>query len=876
MKVHGCTSCGARFPTYAGLQEHLLTHRTVCHTCNRAFTRRDKLLTHKCVTADHHSCESCRRTFSTRCKLKRHLRETSCSQPLPPEPKRQRVAAREEDPDDLTEPPSQQDPDLQDVLTQHWSSIRSHVARGPIQTRYNYRLENNNTRKLDLRQIFQEQTTACKVNLSYGFILYHKISGRFKYYHSSCNCCGRYLDKPSLVTNVETFEAFLERIHEQDILQWAIAQRPNSDWICSSVTNVTFFVNKILQHPIGCVGVSLPTYVKLNKAIVGLEKDNHSKPYLDNLCLFRCLGLHLGRDAMDVYAEYTDQPARQFRGVTIEELHKVELVFRVNITVYELGDVSAKLVRRSLGKHADTVFVNLYKAHFSYIRDMKKFSHSYMCRKCGETLWRYPSKLKIHESTCDGGVRRVYKGGVYHPTPSVFQRLEDEGIHVVDDLRYYPYRATFDFECFFDGKNLPNATDHVEWVARHVPLSVSVASNVPGYEAPCCFVTDGDSNKLVAQMMTHLHSISDTAFESLKPSYESVLDKLKMLKEEWDSAEKECGLEGSETEDEVAGKNRTNPFRKLSDQLFSWLQQLPVIGFNSGKYDLNMIKRFFIPLMLTPCEDQDESCFVIKRENTFMCFSTNKVRFLDVTNFLAPGVSYEKYLKAYGCSVQKGHFPCEYIDDLKKLEEHFLPPQAAFFSRLKNEGISDTDYALCQEAWRNNRMTTMRDFLVFYNNRDVVPFLECIDQQFAFYQQQNIDMFKDGISVPGLTLLYLFNDLPPNTFFTVFNQTNKDLHHLVKDNIVGGPAIIFHRHHEKNVTKIRAGETCRSVVGYDANALYLWALMQDMPCGWYTRRREEKKVPTTTSPTVWTDGCTMVNVGVVHDRSHHPPSKQRS
>ena len=234
-----------------------------------------------------------------------------------------------------------------------------------------------------------------------------------------------------------------------------------------------------------------------------------------------------------------------------------------------------------------------------------------------------------------------------------------------------------------------------------------------------------------------------------------------------------------------------------------------------------MIKRFLVPFVLTPCEDQEESCFVIKRQNTFMCFSTNKLRFLDVKKYLAPGVSYDKYLKAYGCSAQKGHFPYEYIDDLQKLEEHSLPPQAAFFSRLKNEGISDTDYALCQEAWRINRMTTMFDFLVFYNNRDVVPFLEAIDQQFAFYQQQNIDMFKGGISVPGLTLLYLFNDLPPNTFFTVFNQTNKDLHHLVKDNIVGGPAIIFHRYHEKNVTKIRAGETCRSVVGYDANALYL-------------------------------------------------------
>ena len=30
-------------------------------------------------------------------------------------------------------------------------------------------------------------------------------------------------------------------------------------------------------------------------------------------------------------------------------------------------------------------------------------------------------------------------------------------------------------------------------------------------------------------------------------------------------------------------------------------------------------------------------------------------------------------------------------------------------------------------------------------------------------------------------------------------------------------------------------------MGYDANALYLWALMQDMPTGWYTRRREERQ-----------------------------------
>ena len=641
--------------------------------------------------------------------------------------------------------------------------------------------------------------------------------------------------------NAETFEKFLERIKEPDLLNWAGSQRPNSDWICEMVTNVTFFVNKILQHPIGCVGIVLPPHIKLNKSIIGLETDGYSKdrPYVDNLCLFRCLGLHLCRDVTTLYGEYTDQPVWKFEGVVIDELHKVESVFEVNIVVYNLREESAQLVRRSLAKHDNTMYVNLYEPHFSYIRNMKSYSHSCMCSKCEDSLWNSHSRLVKHELTCEAGLRHVYNGGVYHTTPSIFQRLDDEGITVPEALRFYPFRATFDFECYFDSKNLPADSDRVQWIARHVPLSVSLASNVPGYETPRCYVSEGDSDKLVADMMAGLVATSDAAYDLLKPSYESVLDQLKARKEAWDDAESEANTEEEENEKE----SKTNPFNTLAGQLLGWLRQLPVVGFNSGKYDLNVIKRFFVPYLMKPSEDDeiDETRFVIKRQNTFMCFSTNKLTFLDMVNFLAPGYSYDKYLKAYGCNLQKGHFPYEYMDDVRKLDDCVLPPQAAFYSRLKNEGISDEDYARCQAVWDDNKMTTLRDFLVWYNNRDVVPFLEAIDKQFAFYQQQHIDMFKDGITVPGLTLLYLFNDLPPNTYFTVFNRTNSDLHELVKDNIVGGPAIIFHRYHETGVTKIRGGEPCRSIVGYDVNALYLWALMQEMPTGWYTRRRAEKQ-----------------------------------
>ena len=684
--------------------------------------------------------------------------------------------------------------------------------------------------------LFDQQTTAFKVNVSFGFVLREKENDRLRYYHSSNNCCGRYLEEPALITNRDDFDRFLARIQESDILQWAVAQRPNSDWVCELVTNATFFLNKIVDHPIGCVGVNLPDYVKRNKAIVRLDKDSHGVIYRDNLCLFRCLAIHQGCDVRCIeatvatlYAKYTDNtPIHDFVGVTLEDLSKIEATFDVNVVVYKLdeitdGKTTAELVRRSPCQYIETMYLNLYEAHFSYIKDIRMYSHSYKCSKCEQALWKSSWELHRHERTCEAGVNQIYKGGVYRPPASIFERLDDEGIIASQVLRYFPYRATFDFECYFSDERLPVNSDKLQWSARHVPLSVSVASNVPGYEPAQCYVTDGDSDKLVADMMDHLTAISDAAYESLLPLYADVLEELKTRKEAWD-----------EEEEEEDGKKTVNPCKTLEKQLQTWLRQLPVIGFNSGHYDLNVVKKFFVPLLI------HNNAAVIKRQNTYMCLSTDQLKFVDICNYLAPGVSYDKYLKAYGCELQKGHFPYEYMDGIGKLEDRALPPQAAFFSQLKNEGISDTDYAACQAVWGDNQMTTMRDYLIWYNNRDVTPFLDAIAKQAGFYKHQNIDMFKDGISVPGLSLLHLFNDLPNDTNFVTFNRTNSDLHKLVKDNIVGGPAIIFHRYHEKDVTKIRGGgETCRAIVGYDANALYLWALMQDMPTGWYVRRREE-------------------------------------
>ena len=261
MKLHACSRCGARFPTYNELQEHRKGHSNVCVTCNRIFSRKRTLLAHNCKFGEF-VCKSCNRSYNTEVLLTRHERKSACRHSLPPEAKRQKTTPPSEEVEQPTPPPSadEQDPELQDVIRENWGSIRTHTSHGPVQSRYNYRLTTSDTSTLEISQIFLDQTTAFKINLGFGFILRNKTSNRYKFYHSSCNCCGRYLDEPSLITNAETFEIFLERIKEPDILKWAVSQRPNSEWVVELVTNVTYFVNRILQHPIGCVGLTVPAY----------------------------------------------------------------------------------------------------------------------------------------------------------------------------------------------------------------------------------------------------------------------------------------------------------------------------------------------------------------------------------------------------------------------------------------------------------------------------------------------------------------------------------------------------------------------------------------------------------------------------------------
>ena len=464
---------------------------------------------------------------------------------------------------------------------QHWPQIRTRFSRkNRLQDWYNFRLSTISPSSLceQLSRIFADQPTVFKVNFSFDFILRNTETGALQYHHPSANN-NLVLEQPFLVSNQADLDHLYQQIAEIDYLEWVRQQRPNSKWVVDLVTNVTWFVWKLRDHPIGR-GSHLPGYIAENHGLAPLDRNhNTGKPYEDNLCFFRCLALHNGchtknleRDAQYYYQQYRDagMGKKRFHDVKLSELDELEKVYEVNIQVYSLAptqdhgeykddeedtpDIAATLLRRSHRKYSSTMYLNLYENHFSYIKDLARYSKSFCCSRCGK-YWQKGFSLNRHEKTCDGKVHLKYPGSAYHVPKTVFEQLEEEGIIVPEEARYFPYHATFDFECYFDqekAQELKN-TDKLNWQSSRVPLSVSVCSNVPGYQEPKCFVSNGDPNEFISEFIQYLTKISLKSSSILRDQFAPVFEALKQesveIQEESQQAESEEN-ENSEEESE--------------------------------------------------------------------------------------------------------------------------------------------------------------------------------------------------------------------------------------------------------------------------------------------------------------------------------------
>ena len=125
-------------------------------------------------------------------------------------------------------------------------------------------------------------------------------------------------------------------------------------------------------------------------------------------------------------------------------------------------------------------------------------------------------------------------------------------------------------------------------------------------------------------------------------------------------------------------------------------------------------------------------------------------------------------------------------------------------------------------------------FLRWYNNEDAVPTLEAKQKMIAFYHDKDMDMLKLGCTLPNLANTCLHKSTDAKIY--PFTEGDKDLSESVREDVVGGPFIVFTRRAVVDQIFIRKSTiTCKSIVGIDASQLYPYSMCQPLPTGLYTR-----------------------------------------
>ena len=444
------------------------------------------------------------------------------------------------------------------------------------------------------------------------------------------------------------------------------------------------------------------------------------------------------------------------------------------------------------------------------------------CEKCYPEERQKPVQQKTRQGKViprlDTEKQTVSRKTAYELTLLRTQFLRKEGYRVVEkwehekptpwantscpkvETKTYPHAIVYDFEAYQDTSKAVRPTSDLFYESEHVPISVSLADTLnPEPE----YIVSRDPAELIRLFHQSLE-LRHTAIVA------DVVEKFSFTE-----------LEGIS--------------KKQDAEIVKWFYQVPVLGFNSGHYDLKLIRQHFIPLLA-----QDPGTFAAEKNGRIMFINTPKFKFLDMLNYLGPGITYEKWVKTYGATLAKSWLPYEWFDSPDKLDFPGLPPYMAWYSKLKGEYVLTLkEYDDCHRIFKERGMQTFGDWLEYYNNLDVAPFLEALQKMKEFYTSLGIDILKDAVSLPGVSEKYILRKTlqprwgykPPELY-----SPNKEAYAMLKAVVVGGPSLVFTRKHVAGETRIRSHQyedarVCRRILGYDANSLYPSTMMKEMPCG---------------------------------------------
>ncbi len=218
-----------------------------------------------------------------------------------------------------------------------------------------------------------------------------------------------------------------------------------------------------------------------------------------------------------------------------------------------------------------------------------------------------------------------------------------------------------------------------------LPVSWAVRSNVPGVDSsghdmtkPKCDVIPFDTqpeqmetamNSLIRSLYDYINEVSTRSMELLLPQYQFLIDDLKPKHFACVEAQKKVigyrkqlvknrfynGDTKEMIEARLADADKMvcelKDYADVYPRLERHLMVLPVCGYNSSRFDLNLIRRQLFNLAI---HSNDAPNFVIKRNSAYMAVNFKRFQLLDVMNFNADGVSLQQFMQSWNVPDAKG------------------------------------------------------------------------------------------------------------------------------------------------------------------------------------------------------------------------------
>ena len=289
----------------------------------------------------------------------------------------------------------------------------------------------------------------------------------------------------------------------------------------------------------GCKNVILPEPLLRIGTINCLTYEEKTRqPYNDNLCLIRALALQLHgtqrreeetSKLLNLFTNKMDGLSpNQFQGVHMDDIPIVEDMLTLNILLYDIvilyGNIIGELAKRSVKKYENTVRLLRYNNHICYVNNINAVFQSYRCPNC-DYFFNRTFKLERHLSTCSERVKNVYPRNVYQIRETLFDKLDFFGIKYTSERKLFKILAIFDFESICVQEETFRDTITTTWIGKHVPISVSIPSNL--VEEPI-FLCNSDPHHLVASFVGFLENLASQSKAKMKKLFLDIETTIKL------------------------------------------------------------------------------------------------------------------------------------------------------------------------------------------------------------------------------------------------------------------------------------------------------------------------------------------------------------